>query len=240
MNSLRQIPLHMLLLAGLVSPMQAEDKKEPVAKAAIASGIAYAGLNVGPRLESAAVPIPSSVGIQVGFIDPKGPSVGKVEEGDILTRLDDQVLFNADQFRALVRTRQPGDKVKLTLLRECEPHVVELTLGARPEEKGRPAARSGREPAETPNGITVVPGGVIPPEVLRQLQEMQSASSRRRPARRVPPPMSSARRRAPVRRLRTRSRSASATARNPPPPRWLRTAKARSRSRRRTARSMPW
>jgi hypothetical protein len=185
MNSLRQIPLHMLLLAGLVSPMQAEDKKEPVAKAAIASGVAYAGLNVGPRLESAAVPVPSGVGIQVGFIDPKGPSVGKVEEGDILTRLDDQVLFNADQFRALVRTRQPGDKVKLTLLRECEPHVVELTLGARPEEKGRPAARSGREPAETPNGITVVPGGVIPPEVLRQLQEMQSGL--------IPPPARSPR-----------------------------------------------
>lgn len=174
MNSLRQIPLHMLLLAGLVSPLQAEDKKEPVAKAAIASGVAYAGLNVGPRLESAAVPVPSGVGIQVGFIDPKGPSVGKVEEGDILTRLDDQVLFNADQFRALVRTRQPGDKVKLTLLRECEPHVVELTLGARLEEKGRPAARSGRGAAETTNGITVVPGGVIPSEVLRQLQEMQS------------------------------------------------------------------
>jgi hypothetical protein len=164
----------MLLLAGLVSPMQAKEKDAaaPAAKAAAADQVAYAGLNVGPRLESAAVPVPSGVGIQVGFIDPKGPSVGKVEEGDILTRLDDQVLFNADQFRALVRTRKPGDKVKLTLVRECEPHVIELTLGARPEDKV--GARAGRA------GVTVVPGGTIPPEVLRQLQEMQSGL--------IPPP----------------------------------------------------
>ena len=30
MNSLRQIPLHMLLLAGLVSPMQAKNKDDSV------------------------------------------------------------------------------------------------------------------------------------------------------------------------------------------------------------------
>ena len=195
MNSLRQIPLHMLLLAGLVSPMQAKEKDAaaPAAKAAAADQVAYAGLNVGPRLESAAVPVPAGVGIQVGFIDPKGPSVGKVEEGDILTRLDDQVLFNADQFRALVRTRKPGDKVKLTLVRECEPHVIELTLGARPEDKG--GARAGRA------GVTVVPGGTIPPEVLRQLQEMQSGL--------IPPPARSPRPSADPSRDGSASRSSS-------------------------------
>jgi len=173
----------MLLLAGLVSPLQAKDKDAaaPAAKAPAADEIAYAGLNVGPRLEAAAVPVPSGVGIQVGFIDPKGPSVGKIEEGDILTRLDDQVLFNADQFRALVRTRKPGDKVKLTLVRECEPRVVELTLGARSDEKVRSASRSVRGGAiETPNGFTLIPGGVIPPEILKQLQDMQAGV--------IPPP----------------------------------------------------
>ena len=108
MNSLRQIPLHMLLLAGLLGTAEAKDK-EPASSAAkpAAVGVAYAGLNVGPRDEAVAS-VPAGVGIVVGFIDPKGPSVGKIEEGDILTRLDDQVLFNADQFRALVRTRQPA------------------------------------------------------------------------------------------------------------------------------------
>ena len=181
MNSLRQIPLHMLLLAGLVGPLQAEDKKAPASKVAVAEGVAYAGLNVGPRVEAANTTVPSGVGLQVGFIDPKGPSVGKVEEGDILTRLDDQMLFNAEQFRALVRTRKPGDKVKLTLVRGAEPQVIELTLGARSEEKGRPSARSVRPDADaTANGITVVPGGAIPPEVLQRLQDMQSGA--------IPPP----------------------------------------------------
>jgi len=174
MNSLRQIPLHVLLLAGLVGPLQAEAKKEPAAKVAVAEGVAYAGLNVGPRVEAADSTVPAGVGIQVGFIDPKGPSVGKVEEGDILTRLDDQVLFNSEQFRALVRTRKPGDKVKVTLVRGAEPQVVEITLGVRPEEKGRPSARKGRGVDDPNNGLPGVNGGVIPPEILKQLQDLQA------------------------------------------------------------------
>ena len=44
MNSLRQIPLHMLLLAGLISPMQAKNKdnETPAATAAAAAVVAYA------------------------------------------------------------------------------------------------------------------------------------------------------------------------------------------------------
>ena len=183
MNSLRQIPLHMLLLAGLVSPMQAKNKdnETPAAKVAATDEVAYAGLNVGPRVEVANATVPAGVGIQVGFIDPKGPSLGKVEEGDILTRLDDQMLFNAEQFRSLVRTRKPGEKVKLTLVRGVEPMVVDFALGSRPAEKIASAARKGSAGAvEMPKGITIVPGGAIPPELLKQLQDLQSGS--------IPPP----------------------------------------------------
>jgi len=193
MNSLRQIPLHMLLLAGLVGPLRAEDKKEPAAKVAASDEVAYAGLNVAPRVEAANATVPAGVGIQVGFIDPKGPSIGKVEEGDVLTRLDDQMLFNSEQFRALVRTRKPGDKVKLTLVRGVEPMIVEFPLGSRPAEKvsarateksaapGRTGARADRTGViETPNGLTIIPGGVIPPEILKQLQDMHSGM--------IPPP----------------------------------------------------
>ena len=177
MNTFRQIPLHMLLLAGLIGTAEAKDK-EPASSAAkpAAAGVAYAGLNVGPRDEAVAS-VPAGVGIVVGFIDPKGPSVGKIEEGDILTRLDDQVLFNAEQFRALVRTRQPGEKVKLTLLRGPEPMVVELTLAARTDREPRAEAKDGARAAARglPPGVTIVgPGGVIPPELLKQLQELQA------------------------------------------------------------------
>jgi hypothetical protein len=177
----------MLLLAGLVCPMQAKDKdnEAPAAKLAASGEVAYAGLNVGPRIETANATVPAGVGIQVGFIDPKGPSAGKVEEGDILTRLDDQMLFNAEQFRALVRTRKPGEKVKLTLVRGVEPMIVDFALGSRPAEKLASAARSGARAGragviETPNGITITPGGAIPPELLKQLQDLQSGA--------IPPP----------------------------------------------------
>ena len=177
MNTFRQIPLHMLLLAGLVGTSEAKDKAEaaPAAKAekaSVAEKVAYAGLNVGPRAEGATASIPAGVGIEVGFIDPQGPSAGKVEEGDILTRLDDQVLFNADQFRALVRTRKPGDKAKLTLVRGAEPMVVEIVLGERPEERGGRSGRSGA--VVTPPGLRVAPGAVLPEELLRQLEDMRA------------------------------------------------------------------
>lgn len=177
MNTFRQIPLHMLLLAGLVGTAEAKDKTEaaPAAKAekaSVAEKVAYAGLNVGPRADGATASIPAGVGIEVGFIDPQGPSAGKVEEGDILTRLDDQVLFNADQFRALVRTRKPGDKAKLTLVRGAEPMVVEIVLGERPEERGGRTGRSGA--VVTPPGLRVAPGAVLPEELLRQLEDMRA------------------------------------------------------------------
>ena len=177
MNTFRQIPLHMLLLAGLVGTAEAKDKAEAAPatkaeKASVAEKVAYAGLNVGPRAEGATASIPAGVGIEVGFIDPQGPSAGKVEEGDILTRLDDQVLFNADQFRALVRTRKPGDKAKLTLVRGAEPMVVEIVLGERPEERGGRSGRSGA--VVTPPGLRVAPGAVLPEELLRQLEDMRA------------------------------------------------------------------
>lgn len=173
MNSFRQIPLHMLLLAGLVGTAEAKDKAEaaPVAKAgqaAVADKVAYAGLNVGPRSDGANPSARAKVGLEVGFVDPQGPSAGKVEEGDVLTRLDDQMLFNADQFRALVRTRKPGEKAKLTLARGAEPMVVEITLGERPAEPPAPA-----RPA--PGGAFRIGSGVtLPDELLRQLEDMRA------------------------------------------------------------------
>jgi hypothetical protein len=204
MNTLRQIPLHMLLLAGLVGTAEAKDQAEvaPAAKAVAAAKVAYAGLNVGPRAEGAPASVPVGVGIQVGFIDPQGPSAGKVEEGDILTRLDDQMLFNAEQFRALVRTRQAGGKAKLTLVRGAEPMVVEIVLGARPEERGI-AGRPGRTGVvDVPPGLRVAPGAVLPDELLRQLEDMRAGL--------IPPP--SARSRVPsVDELRARSGASSSS-----------------------------
>lgn len=218
MHSLHQIPLHMLMLAGLVGPLAAQDKSAPASpptastapKAALVPQ-AYIGLHVNSLTEElqgkAGLTIPAGVGVNIIIVDPKGPSAGKVEVGDILTRLDDQVLVSPDQFRTLVRMRKPGDKLKLVAVRESAVKTIEVELTEKAVfERTAPTARSaGAAPAPdatnplriTVNGqqidlgslpagngtVTQVgPGHVViigpnqglPPEVLKQLEEMRA------------------------------------------------------------------
>ncbi len=223
MNSLHQIPLHMLLLAGLVGPLAAQDKAAPVAppapspaaKAALVPQ-AYIGLYVNSLTEElrgkSGVTMPDGVGVNVIIVDPKGPAAGKVEVGDILTRLDDQVLVTPDQFRALVRMRKPGDKLKLVAIREAAVQTIEIELTEKAViERSPPTARSagaaptiispgpgganpmritvngqqidlGSLPAGNGTVTQVGPGHVViigpnqglPPEVLKQLEEMRA------------------------------------------------------------------
>jgi len=137
LRSAMNIPLHMLLLAGLLAPAVL-----PAQTAASASATApaepqpYAGVNLGYlsekiRAEHAQAAIPAGIGVLVGFVDPTGPAAGKIEEGDILTRFDDQILVNSSQFQSLVRLRKAGDTVKLTLVRGAEVQVAEVKLEAR-------------------------------------------------------------------------------------------------------------
>ena len=137
MNSLRHIPLHMLMLAGLVGPLVAQENETspqtPAAKVKPASAIAYAGISPAVVTELArrgvtSKDVPPGVGVMVAFVDPKGPSMGILAEDDILIRLDDQVLVNPEQFRALIGMHQPGDVVKIVAVREDEVVKIDLKL----------------------------------------------------------------------------------------------------------------
>ena len=157
------IPLHMLLLAGLVAPTVLPAQTAASAAAtAPAEPQPYAGVNLGYlsdkiRAEHAQAAIPAGIGVLVGFVDPTGPAAGKVEEGDILTRLDDQILVNSSQFQSLVRLRKAGDTVKLTLVRGAEVQVAEVKL------EGRVPKAFASRPA-TPRAATgVVPTNPTPP-----------------------------------------------------------------------------
>lgn len=200
MSTFRQIPVHMLFLAGLVGPLAAQEKAPASARSvavdSAAPKVAYAGLHVGPVSEQdrlAASTLPEGVGIRVGFVDPKGPSADKFEEGDIITRLEDQVVVNREQFRALVRMRKPGDVVRLTVVRGAEIKVVDLRLGETQalraelpsageagQVRGQPKARpfdpdpNGTVTHIGPGSIVVIgPNHGLPPEVVRRLEEMR-------------------------------------------------------------------
>lgn len=152
----RSLLLPLLVVVGLLGAVAASAKSEPAAQAAAANAVATAGLDVGPRLKANHPSLPAGLGVLVTGVDPKGPAAGQVEEGDILTRLDEQKLFRADQFQDLVRSLKPGTRVKLTLLRGAEPLEVEVVLGSRVagrEEAMAPSRRS----IEVSPGITILP-----------------------------------------------------------------------------------
>lgn len=167
MRSLRNLPLHMLLLAGLAAPAGAADPKpaQPETKAAApAQALApYVGVTVLPltsgfRERELRMELPEGVGVVVGLVDPEGPAAGKLQEKDVLTRLDDQVLVNAEQFRTLVRTRKPGQAVKLVRVRGDEVETVEVALAGRPAGRAL-AARPAETVAPDASGIRITVNG---------------------------------------------------------------------------------
>ena len=167
MSPLRNLPLHMLLLAGLAAPSGAAEPApaQPEAKAtapaqalAAYSGVTVLPLTPGFRERDLRMELPEGVGVVVGLVDPEGPAAGKLQEKDVLTRLDDQVLVNPEQFRTLVRTRKPGQAVKLVRVRGADAETVELALTGRPEGR-RLAARTADAVAPDASGVRITVNG---------------------------------------------------------------------------------
>ena len=47
---------------------------------------------------------------------------------DVILKLDDQILVNSPQLKALVRMKKPGDRVELKILRKGKPLTLQVTL----------------------------------------------------------------------------------------------------------------
>lgn len=71
-------------------------------------------------------------GVLVRSVVPDSPaSKAGLQRHDILAKLDDQLLVNPSQLRALVSGRKEHDTVKLTLVRNGKEQVLEVKLGIR-------------------------------------------------------------------------------------------------------------
>jgi putative serine protease PepD len=53
-----------------------------------------------------------------------------LQQGDIITRIDDTIISTSDSLVAMVRTYRPGDQVQLTVLRDGAQQKVTLELGS--------------------------------------------------------------------------------------------------------------
>lgn len=92
--------------------------------------VTYLGVttaSVSPAL-SAQLGLPKEVGLVVTRVAPDSPAAAVLKEHDILTKLDDQILIDTHQLSVLVRARQEGDDVTLTLYRAGKEMTVKAKL----------------------------------------------------------------------------------------------------------------
>lgn len=76
--------------------------------------------------------LPRGHGLLVQEVAPGSPAEGAgVRQYDVLVKMDDQWLINAEQFSTLVLSRKEGEKCKLNIRREGAEQIIEATFGNR-------------------------------------------------------------------------------------------------------------
>ena len=106
---------------------------------------AWLGVQVEPVRSDVAMQLPlrKGAGLVVMFVESESPAEkAGLQRFDILEMVGDQFLMNVDQFNGLVKSEQPGAKVKLTWLRRGERKQADVALGERmvPARRGSPDA----------------------------------------------------------------------------------------------------
>lgn len=151
------LPCLLALLFASAAPAAESTPPPPAQRPAPA----YLGIQTTPvpPLTARHLGLEEGMGLAIVLVLPDSPAAAAgVLDHDILLRLDDQILFNTDQLRSLVRTRSPGDSLRLELLREGRPLSLEATLSAAPRHPPPPRKRA---PAAPP--VPEVPGVPRPP-----------------------------------------------------------------------------
>lgn len=83
--------------------------------------------------QGAYVPPSITVG-QDSVVDGGSADKAGIEEGDIITKVDDENVDESHSLASLLGKHKVGDKVKLTIVRDGKERVVEATLQAAPED----------------------------------------------------------------------------------------------------------
>jgi putative serine protease PepD len=106
------------------------DEAKPITEQLIAGDVAtHARLGVGVQTPANQEGLPG--GAEISSVEPgSGAAEAGLEEGDVIIKVDDQVISTSDGLVAMVRSYRPGDKVNLTILRDDEQQQVTVTLGS--------------------------------------------------------------------------------------------------------------
>jgi serine protease Do len=106
------------------------------------AGMSFQGVDAA-LARALAMPVPG--GAIVNSVEGDGPAASAgLRTGDVIVAVDDLAVQRASDLSYLLGRRQPGDRVRLEVLRERHRHQLALRLGREPEgpvEEERPAAR---------------------------------------------------------------------------------------------------
>lgn len=74
--------------------------------------------------------LPFGSGLALSFVSPESPAEkADLQRGDIIFKLDDQLLFNPQQLASLVRGHKPEDAVVISVLRKGRQFTLSAALG---------------------------------------------------------------------------------------------------------------
>jgi serine protease Do len=112
--------------------------------------VAYLGVETMPvdPTMAAQLGLPPGTGVVVRRVAEGSPAAALLQQHDILTKLDDQILVNMAQLSVLVRNHKTGDQVKLTYIRAGKEATATAKLAEREVPKfawERPAGAPGMQ-----------------------------------------------------------------------------------------------
>ena len=95
--------------------------------------VAFLGVETIPvdRTVAAQLGLPRDTGLVVRHVAEGSPAASLLQEHDVLTKLDDQILIDMHQLSVLIRSRKAGDEVKLTFVRAGKETSTKAKLGER-------------------------------------------------------------------------------------------------------------
>jgi hypothetical protein len=122
----------LLLLTGTLSTLCfAEDKTENKQPIKMITILGVETSRVSDALRNQ-IDIPEGVGLTISHIaENTGAANSDLQQYDILLKVDEQIIINQEQLSTYIRSKNPGDKVKVEILRKGKKQTLSVELSER-------------------------------------------------------------------------------------------------------------
>lgn len=117
-----------ILATAIALPVLAADNDKATSKKATGTYLGVA-MNQIPPLTRAQLDIPKGVGVAVSYVAKDSPAEkAGLKANDIITKLDDQLIINAQQLQTLIESRKVGDETTITYYRKGKKQTTKAKL----------------------------------------------------------------------------------------------------------------